>query len=208
MDAAVREPPVQTNPCGGISGSPGLSAYGGMRVGEALALRRRHVDLLGAKVLVAESLSEISGNFTIGPTKTQQVREVPPPRSLLTFLEQHLDEVPPGRPTGRDPAQPARVLRLLARRGSRRTGGRTRPGARQHQDHDMPLRTTGARSRPHRRRPSGPGPAGRESSRRRSGGGTYVARRPVRGLSGRHPEAGTPPLDLQRCTRRGGSSAG
>lgn len=69
-----------------------LLAYGGLRVGEALALRRRHVDLLGGKVIVAESLSEISGVFTFGPTKTHQVREVPLPRSLMTVLEQHLDQ--------------------------------------------------------------------------------------------------------------------
>jgi len=68
-----------------------LLAYGGLRVGEALALRRRHVDVLGCKLVVAESLTEINDDFTFGPTKTHQVREVPLPRGLLPDLEEHLD---------------------------------------------------------------------------------------------------------------------
>jgi integrase len=70
-----------------------LLAYGGLRVGEVLALRRRHVDMLGCRLIVAESLTEIAGEFTVGPTKTHQVREVPLPRSLLTDLGSHLDDV-------------------------------------------------------------------------------------------------------------------
>lgn len=68
-----------------------LMAYGGLRVGEALALRRRHVDVLGCKLIVAESLVEADGRFTFGPMKTHQVREVPLPRSLLADVEAHLD---------------------------------------------------------------------------------------------------------------------
>lgn len=69
-----------------------LMAYAGLRVGEALALRRRHVDVLGCKLVVAESLVEADGEFTFGSTKTHQVRDVPLPRSLLADLEVHLDE--------------------------------------------------------------------------------------------------------------------
>lgn len=67
-------------------------AYGGLRIGEALALRRRHVDVLGCKLIVAESLTEIAGQFSFGPTKTHQVRDVPLPRSLMAELEQYLED--------------------------------------------------------------------------------------------------------------------
>lgn len=66
-------------------------AYGSLRIGEALALRRRHVDVLGCKLVVAESLTEVDGQFSFGSTKTHQVREVPLPRSLLVELERHPD---------------------------------------------------------------------------------------------------------------------
>jgi integrase len=68
-----------------------LLAYGGLRIGEARALRRRHVDVLGCRLIVAESLTEVDGKFTFGPTKTHQVREVPLPRGLLPELTLHLD---------------------------------------------------------------------------------------------------------------------
>jgi integrase len=68
-----------------------LMAYGGLRVGEVLALRRRHVDLLGCRLVVAESVTEINGEFSFGNTKTHQARVVPLPRGLLVDLEQHLD---------------------------------------------------------------------------------------------------------------------
>ena len=69
-----------------------LMAYGGLRIGEARALRRRHVDLLGCRLVVAESLTEVDGAFTFGPTKTHQVRDVPLPRGLLPELTHHLDQ--------------------------------------------------------------------------------------------------------------------
>lgn len=69
-----------------------LLAYGGLRIGEGRALRRRHVDVLGCKLIVAESLTEVDGTFTFGPTKTHQVRDVPLPRGLLPELTRHLDE--------------------------------------------------------------------------------------------------------------------
>ena len=67
-----------------------IMAYGGLRIGEVLALRRKAVDLLGCRLIVSESLTEIGGQFTFGPTKTHQVRSVPLPRSLLHDLEEHL----------------------------------------------------------------------------------------------------------------------
>lgn len=68
-----------------------LLAYGGLRIGEVLALRRRHVDVLGCSLVDAESPTEVANQFTFGPTQTHQVREVPLPRSLLVDLERHLD---------------------------------------------------------------------------------------------------------------------
>lgn len=68
-----------------------LLAYGGLRIGEALALRRRCVDVLGCTLIVAESLTEVKGKFTFGPTKNHQVRAVPLPRGLLPELTRHLD---------------------------------------------------------------------------------------------------------------------
>lgn len=81
--------PIKPNPA--LALVVELLAYGGLRIGEALALRRRHVDVLGCKLVVAESLTEVDSQFSFGPTKTHQIREVPLPRSLLADLERHLD---------------------------------------------------------------------------------------------------------------------
>ena len=81
--------PIRPNPA--LALIVELLAYGGLRIGEVLALRRRHVDVLGCKLVVAESLTEVEGAFSFGPTKTHQVRDVPLPRSLLVDLERHLD---------------------------------------------------------------------------------------------------------------------
>ncbi len=81
--------PIRPNPA--LALVVELLAYGGVRIGEALALRRRHVDVLGCRLVVAESLTEIDGQFSFGSTKTHQIREVPLPRSLLVDLERHLD---------------------------------------------------------------------------------------------------------------------
>ncbi len=49
----------------------------GLRFGEAAALRRRHVDGLRRRLLVEESLAEISGKLIFGPTKSHTRRAVP-----------------------------------------------------------------------------------------------------------------------------------
>jgi integrase len=82
--------PIPPNP--GLALMIELMAYGGLRIGEVLALRVRHVDVLGCKLIVAESVAELSGAYSFGPTKTHQVREVPLPRSLLEDIKAHLDE--------------------------------------------------------------------------------------------------------------------
>jgi integrase len=48
-----------------------LAAFTGLRWGELMALRRRHLDLDGAGVLcVRSSLSEVDGKFVEGPPKS------------------------------------------------------------------------------------------------------------------------------------------
>jgi integrase len=64
----------------------------GLRFGEGVALRRRHVDLMRRRLLVEDSLAEISGQLLFGPTKTHAVRSVPLPAGLAVALERHLDE--------------------------------------------------------------------------------------------------------------------
>jgi len=75
-----------------------LGAYGGLRLGELLALRRDRVDLLHARVEVLSTLVEISGALHENPPKTSRGRRsVPLPRVVIGELEQHL-ALSPGEP--------------------------------------------------------------------------------------------------------------
>jgi integrase len=58
----------------------------GLRWGEAVALRGRHVDELRRRLVVEESLAEISGRLVFGSTKSHARRRVPIPASLLARL--------------------------------------------------------------------------------------------------------------------------
>lgn len=69
-----------------------LLAYGGLRIGEAFALRRRCVDELDRRLIVEESLSETGGRHSFGPTKTHQKRSIALPDFLLADLLAHLSE--------------------------------------------------------------------------------------------------------------------
>jgi integrase len=64
----------------------------GLRLGELLALRRRHVDLLHGVVHVTEQLHELAdGTQMSGPPKTQAGRRtIALPAPLVVELEQHL----------------------------------------------------------------------------------------------------------------------
>jgi integrase len=70
-----------------------VAAYGGLRFGELAALRRERIDLLrGRRVCVAETLIDINGRLTFGPTKTRNGRRtVPLPRSTCQDLSAHLE---------------------------------------------------------------------------------------------------------------------
>ncbi|MGH2718638.1 MAG: tyrosine-type recombinase/integrase [Actinomycetota bacterium] len=67
-------------------------AYGGIRWGEACALRRRRCDLSRCRIEVAESLAEISGQFEFGEPKTYARRWVRLPRFVAEMLERHLSK--------------------------------------------------------------------------------------------------------------------
>lgn len=65
-------------------------AIGGLRFGEAVALRRSRCDLLRSRLMIAESLSDVSGTLYFGPPKTHQRRTVTLPRFLRDRLGEHL----------------------------------------------------------------------------------------------------------------------
>lgn len=72
-----------------------LGAYGGLRIGEMLGLRGKHLDLLHARVSVAEILVEVSGHLYFGPPKTRAGRRaVPLPRVATEALSTHLAAYP------------------------------------------------------------------------------------------------------------------
>jgi len=61
-----------------------LAGYGGLRWGELVGLRRRHVDLATARVTVAE----VVGKYIVGPPKTAGRRVVTPgPRRCVVMSD-------------------------------------------------------------------------------------------------------------------------
>lgn len=67
-------------------------AYGGLRFGEAAALRRNDCDLERARLRVDESLADVNGTLIFGSTKTHQQRYVVIPPFIVAMLRQHLEE--------------------------------------------------------------------------------------------------------------------
>ena len=67
-----------------------LLAYGGLRWGEAVAVRRRRCDLLRSRIEVAESLSEVHGGLHFGSTKTYRRRMVIIPGFLRELMAERL----------------------------------------------------------------------------------------------------------------------
>ncbi len=69
-----------------------LGGYGGLRLGEMLGLRWRHVDFLRRRVHVAETLLDIEGHVSFGPPKTRAaVRSVPLPSFVCEALSRVAD---------------------------------------------------------------------------------------------------------------------
>ena len=72
-----------------------LGAYGGLRIGEMLGLRRRRFDPVRARVDVAEILVEVEGDLHMGPPKTRAGRRaVPLPRVVVDTMNEHLKRYP------------------------------------------------------------------------------------------------------------------
>ena len=67
-----------------------LLAYGGLRWGEAVAIRRKRCHLLRSQIEVAESLSEVRGTLHFGSTKTHRRRMVVIPGFLRDLMAEHL----------------------------------------------------------------------------------------------------------------------
>src|SRR5262245_22661241 len=71
-----------------------LAAFTGLRWGELIALRRRHLDLDGDGVVkVRGSVAEVDGKFIEGPTKSEAGRrDVAIPEVIVPELRAHLDD--------------------------------------------------------------------------------------------------------------------
>lgn len=67
------------------------AAYGGLRMGEATALRRSRVRMLERRVDIHEGLTEVRGRIAFGPLKTRESRRsVTVPRFLVEELAAHM----------------------------------------------------------------------------------------------------------------------
>jgi integrase len=75
--------------CTGYSELIYVLAYGGLRWGEAVGLRKRNVDILGARLHVVETLSEVGGHLHSVLPKTYMRRYVALPRFVAEMLGPH-----------------------------------------------------------------------------------------------------------------------
>lgn len=57
-----------------------LLAYGGLRIGEAFAVRRRSIDVIAGSITVAETVVEIEGRLSLDVPKSHQTRVIALPR--------------------------------------------------------------------------------------------------------------------------------
>jgi integrase len=62
-------------------------AYCGVRWGEAIALRVRHVDELRRRLVVTDNAVQIGGRHEVGDPKDDETREVPVPRFVLDEIK-------------------------------------------------------------------------------------------------------------------------
>jgi integrase len=64
-----------------------LGGYGGLRIGEMLALRWSRVDLDRGRIEVVEGLTDLAGTISFGPPKTKAaIRSLTVPRFVVTAL--------------------------------------------------------------------------------------------------------------------------
>ncbi|MCH7583817.1 MAG: site-specific integrase [Acidobacteria bacterium] len=69
-----------------------LLAYGGLRWGEAVALRRSRINILKSRVTIDSSATEVRGVIEFGDTKSRRARTVVVPSFLRDMLDEHLAE--------------------------------------------------------------------------------------------------------------------
>ena len=67
-------------------------AFGGLRFGEAAALRRKRIDLEEGRLIVAEAVSEVNGKLHYATPKSHRERAVVLPASIVEELADHLEE--------------------------------------------------------------------------------------------------------------------
>jgi integrase len=78
-----------------------VAGYGGLRWGELVGLRRRRIDLAGARIHVVEQVAEVAGKFIISPPKTAAGRRVVVlPAVAVAALAEHLDHYAAPGPEG------------------------------------------------------------------------------------------------------------
>lgn len=73
-----------------------LMGYEGLRWGELVGLKRRHVDLMAARTVVTDNVVEVGGALVPGTTKSSEPRVLPILRHLIEPLREHLESVPEG----------------------------------------------------------------------------------------------------------------
>lgn len=71
-----------------------LLAYGGLRIGEALALRRRHMNIEAGRLTVAQAVAQLTGGPVIDTPKNHQRRELAVPAFVVQLLREHLATLP------------------------------------------------------------------------------------------------------------------
>jgi integrase len=67
-------------------------AYGGLRWGEACALRKDRCELERCRLQIVESVSEVNGKVHFGPTKTYSRRAARVPQFVAGLLADHLEQ--------------------------------------------------------------------------------------------------------------------
>ena len=70
-----------------------LAGFCGLRLGELLGLRWKHVDLAGRRLHIVETMTELDGRLLIGPPKAKaRVRSLPLPEFVVSSLARLQDE--------------------------------------------------------------------------------------------------------------------
>ncbi|WP_299166979.1 tyrosine-type recombinase/integrase [uncultured Arthrobacter sp.] len=114
-------------------------AYCGLRWGEAVALRVRHLDMLKRRISVEENAVEVGGRVAVGTPKNHKRRTVPFPRFLAERLAKQCEGK--GRDDlvfpGEDGAGYLRSTRVQAHRGGWFTGAVRRAGLPRITPHDL-----------------------------------------------------------------------